>query len=71
MAARKKPPDPEAEIMTVREVADYLRISISTVYRLANRHELPGFKVGDWRFHRRTLDDWVRQRATMTQAKRT
>lgn len=71
MAARKKPPDPEAEIMTVREVADYLRISVSTVYRLANRHELPGFKVGDWRFSRKTLEEYMRQRATMTQAKRT
>jgi excisionase family DNA binding protein len=71
MAPRKKPPDLEPEIMTVREVADYLRISVSTVYRLAKRHELIGFKVGDWRFSRRTLDDWMRQRAAITQAKRT
>jgi excisionase family DNA binding protein len=57
--------------MTAGEVADYLRISVSTVYRLAKRHELIGFKVGDWRFSRKTLEEYMRQRAAMTQAKRT
>jgi hypothetical protein len=36
MVARTKPLDPETEIMTVREVAKYLRISVSTVYRMPN-----------------------------------
>jgi excisionase family DNA binding protein len=54
--------DPDAPIMNVRETADYLRVSISTVYRLAARGEFPpGFKVGDWRFSRASLDAWMVQ----------
>ncbi len=58
--------DPDAEIMTVHELAEYLRVSISTIYRLAERHELPGFKVGDWRFHRASVDAWMVQQAKVS-----
>ncbi len=33
-------------VMTVKEVADYLRVNQRTVYRLAVDRKLPGFKVG-------------------------
>ncbi len=54
--------------ITVREVASYLNVDAKTVYRLANRGELPGFKVaGTWRFKRDDIDGWIdeqkRQRA--------
>jgi excisionase family DNA binding protein len=50
---------PEAAI-TVRDVAAYLNVTEKTVYRLAQRGELPGFKVaGAWRFRRRDIDAWV------------
>ncbi len=53
-----------AEILTIREVAAYLKLPVSTVYRLAERRELPGHKVGrQWRFHKSILDDWFRQHA--------
>jgi len=43
--------------MTVREVAGYLNVNEKTVYRLAQRRELPGFKVaGAWRFQRGDID---------------
>lgn len=52
-------PDPA---MTVREVAGYLNVDEKTVYRLAKRGELPGFKVaGSWRFKRSDLDSWIDQ----------
>jgi excisionase family DNA binding protein len=71
MAAQTKQPlDPEAEIMTLREVAKYLRISISTVHRLVERGELHAFRAGDSRVRRKTLEEWMRQRAAMTQGKR-
>jgi len=66
MVARKIPMDPDAEIMTVHELAEYLRVSISTIYRLAERHELPGFKVGDWRFYRASVDAWMVQQAKVS-----
>ncbi|WP_428542869.1 helix-turn-helix domain-containing protein [Profundibacter sp.] len=46
--------------MTVRDVAGYLNVDEKTVYRLAKRGELPGFKVaGAWRFKRADLEDWI------------
>lgn len=46
--------------MTVHEVAEYLRVSESKVYRLAKGHHLPVLRVGRaWRFRRDLLDDWI------------
>jgi excisionase family DNA binding protein len=46
--------------MTVREVATYLNVNEKTVYRLAQKRELPGFKVaGIWRFRREDIDGWI------------
>ena len=53
----KSPPD---SVMTVKEVADYLRVNQRTVYRLAVERRLPGFKVGaTWRFKLGELDSWI------------
>lgn len=52
------------EVLTIRDVAAYLKLPVSTVYRLAERRELPGHKVGrQWRFHKSILDEWFRQHA--------
>lgn len=46
--------------MTVRDVPAYLNVNEKTVYRLAQRGELPGFKVaGAWRFQRGDLECWI------------
>lgn len=48
--------------MTVREVAAYLNVDDKTVYRLAKKGELPGFKVaGTWRFRKADIDEWIDQ----------
>ena len=40
-----------ANIVTAREVGQYLKLSESTIYKLAASGEIPGFKIGDsWRF---------------------
>ncbi len=50
------------EIMTIPEVAEYLRLGESTVYRLVRDGELPAFRVGGkWRFHRKRLEHWIEQ----------
>lgn len=47
-------------VMTVKEVAQYLRVNQRTVYRLAVDRKLPGFKVGaNWRFKRADIDAWI------------
>lgn len=49
-------------IMTVPEVAEYLKMAPSTVYRLARQGEVPGRKIGGaWRFSRRVIDAWLRE----------
>ena len=46
-------------VITVRGLAEYLRIHPSTVYRLLKHGLLPGFKVGsDWRFNREDIQRW-------------
>ncbi|MFQ5504584.1 MAG: helix-turn-helix domain-containing protein [Planctomycetota bacterium] len=55
MARRSQTP-----AMTVRDVADYVNVNEKTVYRLAQRRELPAFKVaGAWRFKREDIDLWI------------
>lgn len=53
------------DIMTIDEVADYLRINKKTAYRLAADSKLPGFKVGGtWRFRRVDIEDWIEREAS-------
>jgi excisionase family DNA binding protein len=59
------------QAMTVRDVADYLNVDEKTVYRLAKRGDLPGFKVaGAWRFKRSDLNNWIdfQKKAAQTKA---
>jgi len=47
-------------ILTIDEVAELLKIPVSSVYRLAQDGKIPAQKVGKhWRFHQQTLVDWV------------
>ena len=48
-------------IMTMDELAEYLKISKSTLYKLATDNKLPGTKIGKrWRFHKDAVDRWVK-----------
>jgi len=50
----------QPDVLTLNEVAEYLRIPRSTVYKLAQEGRIPGQKVGrQWRFHRAVLDRWL------------
>lgn len=47
------------EVMTLEEVADFLKVGEQTVYELARSGDLPGRKVGrEWRFFRPALITW-------------
>ncbi|MBX3179137.1 MAG: PTS sugar transporter subunit IIA [Candidatus Hydrogenedentes bacterium] len=55
----------EHEILTLEEVAAYLRVSERTVYDWANKGEIPCGKIGTtWRFKRSELEKWVDARLT-------
>jgi excisionase family DNA binding protein len=48
-----------ASVLRLNEVADYLRVHPSTIYRLLRKKQLPAFKVGsDWRFNLESIDQW-------------
>ena len=50
----------ETDILTIKEVAEYLRITEKTAYRLASERKIPAFKVGgSWRFRKSEIDAWI------------
>ncbi|MCF7818156.1 MAG: PTS sugar transporter subunit IIA [Kiritimatiellales bacterium] len=58
------------EIMTIEEVAAYIRVSERTVYDWAQKGELPGGKLGTtWRFKRDDIEKWVNGRLSQSQGK--
>jgi len=53
------------DIMTIEEVAGYLRVSERTVYEWAQKGEIPGGKIGtSWRFKRSDIENWVNRKLT-------
>ncbi len=49
-------------IMTVHDIAMYLRLSEAKVYKLAKEGQLPALRVGkSWRFRRDLVDEWIRR----------
>lgn len=53
------------EILTLPEVAQLLKVAEKTVYTMAQRGEIPAFKVrGQWRFKRLDLDQWIERQKT-------
>ena len=48
------------DILTIPDVANFLKVAEKTVYGLAQKGDLPGFKVGgQWRFRRTAIDSWI------------
>jgi excisionase family DNA binding protein len=59
----------DSEFLTAEEVAEYLRLPLSTVYKLVQDKRLPGFKVGKhWRFRKETFEEWIREQENATTA---
>ena len=53
-------------LMTLEQVAKYLKVDKFTVYRLVSKKKLPGFKVGNqWRFKRAMIDAWLDQHSNV------
>ena len=48
------------EILTLQEVANYLKVNEKTVYRMVKSRQLPAFKVrNQWRFKKNAIDKWI------------
>ena len=59
------------EIMTTKEVAEYLSVHPLTVHKYAREGKIPAFKIGtDWRFHKKYIEKWIRQNVNAQQGKK-
>jgi excisionase family DNA binding protein len=52
------------EILTAKEVAEYLNIHPLTVHKYAREVKIPAFKIGtDWRFHKKYIERWIKEKS--------
>jgi excisionase family DNA binding protein len=57
------------KVLTLEEVAQFLRVHPSTIYRLLRKRSIPAFKLGaDWRFNLESIEKWVKERESVTGA---
>ena len=60
---KKSDENKNREIMTSKDVAEYLNLHPLTVHRYAREGKIPAFKIGaDWRFHRKYIERWIREK---------
>ena len=54
----------EKEIMTVKQVAEYLQMDEHTIYKLARSGLIPSLKIaGQWRFKKDVIDKWISEQS--------
>lgn len=52
----------KSDLITIKQVAEFLNLAEKTVYRMANDGEIPAFKIGgSWRFKRSEVEGWLEQ----------
>ncbi|MCD6569177.1 MAG: helix-turn-helix domain-containing protein [Deltaproteobacteria bacterium] len=50
----------EKEIMTIKQIAEYLQMNEHTIYKLARSGQIPSIKIaGQWRFKKEIIDKWI------------
>jgi excisionase family DNA binding protein len=58
----------EGDILTIKQVAEYLKVTDRTIYKLAAAKKIPAFKIGGtWRFSRADIDRWIAQQTSVAQ----
>ena len=64
------PSNSESGILTIKNVAEYLKVTERTIYRLAAAKKIPSFKVGGmWRFRQADIDAWIAAQSEKPEAK--
>lgn len=52
-----------ADLMTTKELSEYLQLDRMTIYKLLKAGDIPANRVGhQWRFFRSDIDDWIRSK---------
>jgi excisionase family DNA binding protein len=55
------------QVLTIEEASKYLRIPLSSLYKLAQDGKIPCQKVGrHWRFRKETIDNWLDERSVLS-----
>jgi len=50
-------------VLTLEEIAEFLKVHPSTIYRLVKKRGIPAFKLGaDWRFNLESIERWIKER---------
>ncbi|MCK4420963.1 helix-turn-helix domain-containing protein [candidate division WOR-3 bacterium] len=53
----------EDKWLTLDQIAEYLQMSTSSIYKMAQAGKIPAYKVGrQWRFKRKEIDRWVQKK---------
>ena len=54
----------ESNLMTMEDLADYLKVTRRTIYEWLKANKIPAVKlVGQWRFQKDKIDAWLEERA--------
>ena len=57
----------EEHILTIKEVAGYLKVKERTIYRLSQAKKVPSFKVGGmWRYSQTDINNWIKRQTAET-----
>ena len=58
----------DTDLMTLKDLAEYLRMSDRTLYGYAQRGLLPGIKISSaWRFRKADVDQWLDEQRRLTE----
>ena len=51
------------QVLTIQELSEYLKVPVSTLYKLVRKGSIPSFKVGKhWRFRKEAINCWISSR---------
>lgn len=54
----------EKEIMTVKQISEYLQMDVHTIYKPARSGQIPSIKIaGQWRFKKDVIDKWISEQS--------
>jgi excisionase family DNA binding protein len=57
----------EGEILTIKQVAEHLKVTEWTIYRLAAARKISAFKIGGtWRFTLADIENWIREQSSLS-----
>jgi len=60
----------DKEVLTVKQVAEFLQMDERTIYKLAKQGDIPSLKVSNqWRFLKKDIESWVEQKKSEVMGK--